>query len=159
MDDANGLRSRREATMTSAQNPGPNSQHSVEEHLIYLSERVIHLCNARLYNDPFFQEHVSPTISTDLNGISTIGIESFINNYKVSADASPDFYTLMFNESAMVDQSAGVGTVMLSQDMNAHPTNWGRMAGTILFNWKRKSDIWILESCCMMHGTPEFLNV
>lgn len=100
MDDHNNSQGEG-AGMTSADDPASNSQQSPEEHLIYLAKRVIHLCNARLYNDPFFQNHVSPVIHTDLNGVITRGLASFINNYKISADASPNFYTEMFNESAM----------------------------------------------------------
>lgn len=135
----------------------PQRQVSTEEHLIYLTRTVIDLCNARLYSHPFFRTHLSPTMHNDMNGDVGSGIDLCIHNYKVVADASPAFHAAIFNESALIDEGKGVGTVLLSQDMSEHSYNGGKMSGAIAFTWKTKDGGWVCTSVCMMYGTPEFL--
>ena len=130
---------------------------STEKHLISLTKLFISLLNARMYDHAFIRSHMSPSISVNMNGNIYPGLEAFIHNYKVVADESPEFHTAICNESALVDEVRGVGSVLLSQDMSAHGAEGRRMAGTIAYYWRREAGVWVCESCSMMYGTPEFL--
>ena len=120
---------------------------------------MIELLNARAYDDPFFKTHVSQDVFVDFNGKRSTGLDQFIHNYKVDADISPEFFVGVNNASAVVDEDAGLATVILSQHLTGseYTIMRGMKAANILKAWRRIDGEWLLRSSYMMFGTAEFL--
>ena len=147
----------RASTIANQTLQGPRQDYSTEAHLIYLSQTLIKKLNARLYADPFIEQHVSPSIHVEMNGSHAgTGLSTYIDNYKTYADMCHEFQVdTGGNASAEIENNKG--TVILSQDIQAYEHEDRRMSGTLLMTWSRKQTKWVCNSVCMMLGTPEFL--
>lgn len=133
---------------------------TAESLLCHYSKTFIHLLNARCYNDPFFRCRVRANVYVDLAGHKTTGLQGFVENHRRDAQGSPAFHVdADWNVTALVDEHAGTGTVLLSQHlsgMGGSLTGQAR-AGTILFAWQRSKGQWWCGNVAMIFGTPEFL--
>ena len=142
------------------ESPTEQQQTRTETHLIHLSKTIIHLLNNRLYSHPFFPAHVRQNVYTSVQGRGTIGLHPFLENHRRDAKGSAAFWVdVEFNATAMVDEEAGTGTVILSQYMSGSGGDMSGMntAGTILFSWQKSKGRWWCGGASMILGTPEFL--
>lgn len=131
-----------------------------EQHLLDLSKTLIELLNWRRYEHPFLEQHIRHNVFTELQGKRTIGLRSFLQNYQNDASGSPSFRVdVGINATAMVDENAGSGTVILSQHLLGLGGERGGLekAATILFSWQKAKGRWRCSNATMIYGTPEFL--
>ena len=140
----------------------PHQEPSATEKLLVKYSKVsIELLNNREYDHQFFANHVSPRVYVDMQGKRTTGLDGYINNFKRDADRSPNFYVdVDMNGTALVDEDAGSGTVVLSQHLTGFGDEDNRgmaKAATILMSWRRARGKWVCGSVTMIFGTPEFL--
>lgn len=132
-----------------------------EDELVRLSRRVIELLNDRAYDDPWFEQHVSPNVRIDFNGTCIgIGYKDFVGFYRLDADVSPRFCCDVDIMTAMVNENQGTATVILSEVLTGFEDDLmvgKKRAASILWSWKRVKGRWVCQSCCLMFGTCEFL--
>lgn len=146
---------------TTVSTTAARSTNTSEDELVRLSRRVIELLNERAYNDPWFEQHVSPTVRIDFNGACVgIGYKDFVGFYRMDADVSPNFFGDVDLMTALVNENQGTATVILSQVLQGFEDDMmvgKKRAAGILWSWKRVKGRWMCQSCCLMFGTCEFL--
>ncbi|KAK5167048.1 uncharacterized protein LTR77_007777 [Saxophila tyrrhenica] len=130
--------------------------------IVRLSRHTIDLLNARAYDDPFFQNHVSPSVYTNYND-QQVGWsrEGFIAAYRRDADVNPDFFCDVERSTAVADEAHGTATTIsnhVAKGFEDERMRGKRRVGSTLWHWSKVDGRWLLQSCSIMMGAAEFVD-